>query len=665
MKKFWCLLIALSLSLQSVSVLAETDNNSGTEPTAPTVSFANSLFKSAAFNRMIPRNRKDLKDDSAFFCKDSTEDVSSFDPNLLLSRYLYFFKGGNSANTNLNIEICAIYYRERYARTLFEGNNIHGKQFTSAKEFENQYLTQLDVLKNILRGDGYVLNNQKVTSSKLDRKAVQELVSVVQEYWLTRFITFAYLERSRQFAINEVGGVALTLGSVAGLVYFAAPRWADYAMKVPRLILNLGLSARSALIMNSVGAGLGASFATASGMPDKYEVEVWPSPLTALNLPKDPVTIETENVEKNMLLKEAYGVGGTVLGGYVSWHMVEKATETRFVQLLLEGVKRSGGFTKQVFFEAISALDAASTAEKAIIVMNAIRNSETAAFLANGYKALHGTATIGSMIITDVAFEYVKEWVRERSAKELHQDFLMKQEIFKEVMKQFKNDPNNAELSNKVFAAAQVMFESMRLLVSGLLIPAYEAVVQFSESYRIEQKVPMICNIAKMNVGVTNEKEVQKFLDSLQIEQHDNYMLAANSIDQFEATINETELYFFTNFFKRKLSLLKVSFFFDPKFGLATKQLSVSQNLKEFGKGYIRVLQGELAVNLQRIGNRLREGIEAAKKDLGNSSSDQVLNYLADRDYINASLYDQCKKLERKYPAKNPFSESSSLAMPQ
>lgn len=661
-RQLLCLVLVFSLGMPHTGVFAadsETPSATGTPvadsapPLAPAeVSFSDSLFKSAMANRMALRGSKGPKDDSAFFCKDSRDYIASNDSEALLSRYLFFFKKGTGKDTNTNIEICAIYYRERYARILFDVTTQDGKAVMTAKQSEDRYLQQLSLLKKIDRGT-YTLNGKISHSDKTEKKAIKELVAVVQEYWLTRFITFAYLERSREFALNGVGGVALTLGSVAGIAYFMAPKWADIAMKVPRLIFNLGMLTRNTLIgMSSVGAGLGASFAAASDLPDQYEVEVWPSPLTALDMPKDQVTIDTENVEKNILLKEAYGVGGSVITGYVGWHMVELAAEkaagTRFVQLLLQQAQISGGLTKQAFVSAIEALELTNATEKAIVVMNTVRNSEMMALLVNGYKAMHGTATIGSLIITDVMIHYLTEWIREKSTEELRNAYVESQRRFDVAIKNFKLDPNNGKLSSEVFKTAQNMFESLRLLVSHLLIPAYQSVVEFSEVYRNEQTVPMTCNIAGMNVGPTNEKSVRKFLAALQKNERTNYLLAAEAIDQFESTIDNTELYFFSKFFKRKLSLLKISFFFDEKFGLETKQLSVSKNLNEFGKGYIRVLQGELAVNLQRMGNRLREGIDAAKKDLGvNASKANIQQYLTGKDDLNALLYEKCLNLEK------------------
>lgn len=668
MRQLVSMILVFSLSVPNGIVwAADTEPTNTPQPAAaePTVSFANSLFKATAANKISPRGRK--KDDSAFFCKDSQEVVSSFDPEVVLSLYLFFFKNGSSKSSNVNTEICAIYYRERYARILFEVWTDNEKSEITAKNLKERYLQQLSLLKKINIGS-YTLFGKTMRSDDIDRKAFRELVSVIQEYWLTRFITYAYLERSREFALNGVGGVALSLGTVAGIVYFAAPKWADLATKVPRMLGQLGMLVRPiATTSGSIGTGLGASFAAASGMPDQYDVEVWPSPLEILEMPKDQVTIDTENVQKDFLLKEAFGIGGSVVAGYVGWHMVELAAEkaagTRFVQLLLEGAKHSGGITKQVFVQAISALELTSATEKAIVVMNAIRNSELMASLVAGYKYLHGTSTIGSLIITDVLIHYLKEWIRETSKEELHDSYLESQTRFKNAVERFKADPNNPELSALVFTSAQKMFESMRLLVSHLLIPAYESVMQFSEAYRGEQTVPMTCNIAKMNVGPTNEKRVQKFLDGLQKNQRDNYLLAADSIDQFESTIESTELYFFTNFFKRKLSLLKISFFFDEKFGLETKQLSVGKNLSEFGKGYVRVLQGELAVNLQRIGSRLREGIESAKQDLGpNASPDAILGYFNGKgqDSLNYTLYETCSKLEKLNAATNSQSDETS-----
>lgn len=615
---------------------------------AEPISFSDSLFETSK-----SKAGKGHKDE-AFFCKDSKQFVSSFDADTLLSRYLFFFKKGNAKGSTSNIEMCAIYYRERYARNLFEVAVENGKVLISAKQMEERYLKQLENLKKLNQGN-YSSDGKMVHVDRTDLKAIKELVSVVQEYWLTRFITYAYLEKSRDFALKGVGGVALTLGSVAGLVYFMAPRWADLAMKVPRLILNLGMLARNTLV-TSVGSGLGASFAVASEIPDQYDVNVWPSPISVLNFPKDKMTIDTENVEKNKLLKEAYAIGGSVVAGYVGWHLIEigahKAAGTEFVKLLLEGIKRSGGLTKQVFFEAISALEMTSAAEKTIVVMNAIKNSETMAFFVRGYEALHLTSAIGSLIITDIMIHYLSEWIRETSTEELQTSYAESQIRFQKAVQNLKADPNNSDLSLQVFTSAQKMFESLRLLASHLLIPAYQSVVAFSDEYRADQTIPMTCNIAKMNVALTGEHKVSKFLDTLQKKEKDNYLMAANSIEQFEATVNDTGLYFFANFFKRKLSLLKISFFFDEKFGLETKRLSEDRNLKEFGKGYVKVLQGELAVNLQRMGSRLYEAIEVAKKDLGKSAdSENILSYLSERDYVNALLYQKCLKLETTNPA--------------
>lgn len=629
------------------------------------VSFSNSLFMSATANKLVAKNGKVLKDDSAFFCKDTREYVSSFDPETLLSRYLFFYKKGYSTRTNKSVEICAIYYRERYARTLFEVKTVNGKVAMTSKQMEKQYLEQLALLKTIKQGS-YTLFGQKIKSNQEDKKALIELVSVIQEYWLTRFITFAHLERSREFALTGIGGVALSLGSIAGLVYFMAPKWADFAMKIPRLIGQLGMLARNTLV-GTMGSGLGASFAAASDMPEQYNIEVWPSPLEQLNLKKDKVTIETENIGKDTLLKEAYAIGGSVAAGYLGWHFLslgaEKAAGTEFVLLLRQGLQKSGGLlTKKVFFEAITALKLTNATEKTMVVMKVIRDSELMGALVHGYRALHLTSAIGSLIITDVMIHYLKEWIRERSTLELHESYQETQAKFKDAVQRFKSNPNDGELSLEVFAAAQKMFESLRLLASHLLTPSYQSVVEFSEKYRSAQTVPVTCSIAKMNVGQTDEHMIQQFLAELQKKERNNYLLAADSIDQFESTINETGLFFFTTFFTRKLSLLKISFFFDEKFGLETKHLSVGKNLKEFGKGYVRVLQGELAVNLQRMGLRLHESIVAAKEELGiYATSEMIQQYFNRNDDLNANLYEQCLNLEKTNPAKNPQTNPSSL----
>ncbi|MGZ3770259.1 MAG: hypothetical protein ACXVCP_09185 [Bdellovibrio sp.] len=646
MRKLINAILIFCLTVPASIVRAE-ESSSPTEATAPVeetvVSFSESLFQNA---KNTSRNGINVKDDSAFFCKDDRASVSSFDPNTLLSRYMFFFKKGNDPKSNnSNDAICAIYYRERYARTLFEVAVKDGKVEMTAKKMEERYTEQLDILKKM-----------NLSSNRESQKAVKELVAVVQEYWLTKFITFAYLARSREFALNSVGGVGLTLGSVAGLVYFMAPKWADLAMKIPRLIFNLGMLARNALVSSSVGAGLGASFAAASGMPGQYNVEIWPSPLTVLNMPKDKVTIETENVGKDSLVKQAWAIGGSVLTGYVGWHLVEigahKAAGTEFVQLLLEGIKRSGGLTKQVFVEAINAMNLTNAADVTLMVVNTVKDSETMALLEKGYHALHGTATIGSLIITDLLIHFLKEYIREKTTEELLQKYQESKLNFNAAIEKFNANRDNSESSLQAFSAAQKMFESLRVLASHLLIPAYESVVEFSEVYRSEQTVPMTCNIAKMNVRINDDKRVQKFLNSLQKKEKESYLMAADALDQFETAIDNTKLYFFSNFFKRKLSLLKMSFFFDEKFGLETKQISTGTSLKEFGKGYIRVVQGEMAVNLQRMGGRLYDGIEEAKKALGKDAySTTILNYLMSKDYLNAMLYDKCLKLEQESQA--------------
>lgn len=661
MKRLWTGILIVCLTLPSTFVLAE-------EP-VPVMSFSDSLFRMSVANS---KSGKKKIDDSDFFCRDSKQFSSSFDPRTLFVRYMGFYKkslakarssSGIKTEIDNNNEICTIYYRERYARNLFEISPENLIKGYSAKDMQEQYQDELKILTNINKGI-YSENGRSLYQSRDDLTAVKDLVLVLQEYWLTRFINFSYLEKSREFAIYGVGGVALTLGTIAGLVFYLAPKRADLAAKIPRFIMNLGMPVRGVLLANSIGAGLGPSFAAASDIPSQYAVEVWPSPVEVLNMPKDDVTRDTENVERNMLLKEAYASVASVATGYIGWPLLvwtaNKAAKTEFVQLLLQAIKTNGVLNKEVISKAISALRLSSTAEKLFLVSSAIVDSEAMAFLAKAYKTMHGTAAIGSMLITDYMLYELNTWIRENATRELKMSHGASVEEFNAAIEEFKKNPKDLTLSRKVFRSAQKMFELTRMLVSHLLIPSYKLVSEFSETYRRNQKVPMICSIAKMNIGPTDETMVKLFLRDLQNNERDNYLTAVGAIDLFETTIANTHLHFFTNFFKRKISLLKISFFFDEKFGLDSNKLSREQNLEEFGKGYVRVFQGELAVDLKNIGQLLLAGIQEAKMHIGKgATAEQIQDYLSGSDYLNASLYEQCLELESKYPVKTPVLENT------
>jgi hypothetical protein len=645
-----CLRVMLLLFPFSFSAHAGTDGLSQDSglPDSQAKTFSESLVE------VSPNltNLKGMMDDSDFFCRDTKKNVSSFEPLILLSRYLYYYNQTvTTSNKKNDPQICAIYFRERYARLLFEVPFENGKLVLNADQLEKQYAAQLRVLREMINGT--LRGNNSIPEIQGSyRNAIYDLVRTIQEYWLTRFINYVYLERSRDFILRGVGGTALTLGTIAGLTYFMSPRYADIAAKAPRLLFNLGMLGRNVFSLVSVGASLGASFAAASNVPDQFALGIWPSPLSVFGQVKDQTTIEAENVERNMLLRDAYAIGGSVVGGYLGWHLLEigafRAGETKIIEALLEIVNKSGHLSKDAFLKMLSTLGMKATLRNATLLLNIIQDSEFMAFLGKGYQTLHGTATLGSLVITDVLIHYTTEWIREARQEDLVAEYKGLQLKFNTAIAAQKKNPKDEVLSKDVFESAKQMFEALRILVAHLMIPAYQRVVMFESAYSRQQTVPMICNIAGLDVSARDETSVNLFLRDLQQKEGDNYLLAAGVINEFEELLENTKLFYFNKFFKHKMALLKISFFFDEKFGLDVLAISSDQHLSEFGNGYVRVFEGEMATRLQIIGNRVKASIAEAKSAIGpiEVTNDTIFEYLAAKDYVNASIYSQCLKLE-------------------
>lgn len=633
MNRFLTMVLVFSIVMPSQPLWSEEETPAPATEAAPEPQGTVTTFTDALFEQPLNLKQGSTQE---FFCSDKKENVSSNEAATLLERYLFFFHRANTAKSVYNDGICALYYRERYARNLFEIPLDADAATRNPITLERRYLDQLEILRKL---------------QDKESKAISDLIYVVQEYWLTRFITFVYHEKSQEFVKNYIGGSALALGAVASLIYFKAPKFVDIAAKAPRLIFNLGMLARRALFMVPVGTGLGAVNSATSDAESKA-MAIWPSPLTILKLPDDQATIDAQNMEKNSLLKEAFGIGGSVVAGYVGWGLLETAIEKEMGSQFIDAFRKCGKLTLDTFMEtlkvALARLRLESTLKRAVFLLRFIEDSELMGMLATAYEKTHGTATIGSLIITDVLLHFAKKWIHESITEGLKQEFSELKEQFRLAIADVKTHPHNPEKNREVFRLAQEMFEAIRLLTSHLLLPSYQTVAEFVDDYAATQTVPMTCRLAGLKVPSSDDDLINNFLEKLQTEEKDSYFEIAEHFENFKTLLAETQLEFFIKFFDHKLALLKMSFFFDERYGLSMSELSKKGDIKEFGQGYVKAIRGELAVNQEKLGRRLAEAISKAKTLASpNPTPKGILEKLLDEenggDYLNAQLYRQCR----------------------